>query len=130
MPSVTVATNPAEVIGVLSSALHDGRVADALALYEPDAVFIPQPNAQPIIGRAAIQEALTTFAAMQPQLTSNILSVVVAGDVATVVNDWRLDGIAPDGSSISLAATSADVMRRRADDSWGILIDHPWALGA
>src|SRR5262245_1008280 len=126
----TVARSPAEVIAVLSNALHEGRVADALALYEPDAVFIPQPNAQPIAGQAAIHDALSTFAALQPQFTSNIRSVVVAGDVATVVNDWQLRGTAPDGSSVSMAATSADVMRRRADNTWGILIDHPWALAA
>src|SRR5262249_42404273 len=58
MSSSTVATSPAEVIFVFSSALKDGRVADALALYEPDAVFVPQPNAPPIAGRADIREAL------------------------------------------------------------------------
>jgi uncharacterized protein (TIGR02246 family) len=130
MSSSTFASNPAEVIAVLSSALHDGRVADALALYEPDAVFVPQPKAQPISGRTAIQEALTQFAALHPQMSSNIRSVVVAGDVATVINDWQLQGTATDGTPVRMAATSADIMRRRPDNTWGILIDDPWALAA
>jgi len=83
MSSSLVATSPAEVITVLSNALRDARVADALALYEPDAIFVPQPTAPPIAGRAAIQEALSQFAALRPHMTSNIRSVVVAGDVAT-----------------------------------------------
>jgi uncharacterized protein (TIGR02246 family) len=130
MSSTIVATSPSEVITALSSALRDGRVADALALYEPDAVFVPQPKAAPIAGRVAIQKALSQFAAMRPHMTSNIRSVVVAGDMATVINDWQLSGTAPDGSSVSLAAISADVMRRRADNTWGILLDDPWALSA
>jgi len=130
MSSSNVARSPAEVVTALASALRDGRVADALALYEPDAVFVPKPAAPPIAGRIAIQEALTQFAALQPRMSSNIRSVVVAGEVATVINDWHLSGTAPDGSSVSMASTSADVMRRRADNTWGILIDDPWALSA
>jgi uncharacterized protein (TIGR02246 family) len=128
MSSSNVASSPAEVVTALASALRDGRVADALALYEPDAVFVPKPAAPPIAGRIAIQEALSQFAALQPRMSSNVRSVVVAGDVATVINDWQLTGIALDGSCVSMAAISADVMRRRADNTWGILIDDPWAL--
>jgi uncharacterized protein (TIGR02246 family) len=130
MSSSNVASSPAKVVTALASALRDGRVADALALYEPDAVFVPKPAAPPIAGRIAIQEALTQFAALQPRMSLNIRSVVVAGEVATVINDWQLSGTAPDGSSVSMASTSADVMRRRADNTWGILIDDPWALSA
>ena len=127
---VPTPTTPAEAIQALSTALRDGRVADALALYEPDAVFIPQPNAQPLSGRDAIASALSQFAALQPEMTSSIRALVVAGDVATVINDWHLRGTAPDGAPVNMAGTSADVMRRRADGSWGIVIDNPWALPA
>ena len=80
------------------------------------------------VSRQAIEQALAQFAALRPEMTSNIRSVVEAGAVATVINDWHLRGTAPDGTPISLSATSADVMRRRADGTWGILIDDPWAL--
>jgi len=65
---------------------------------------------------------------MRPNLSSRIRSVVIAGDVATVINDWQLEGTAADGSTVHMAATTADVMRRRSDSTWGIMIDDPWAL--
>jgi uncharacterized protein (TIGR02246 family) len=100
--------------------------ATRLSLYEDDAVFVPEPGAQPLAGREAIREALTRFAALHPSMTADIRQVVVAGDIATVLNTWQMHGTDPDGAPVHMGATSADVMRRRADGSWGILIDDPW----
>ncbi|HLZ24459.1 MAG TPA: SgcJ/EcaC family oxidoreductase [Ktedonobacterales bacterium] len=124
------AQSPADVIQVFSAALHDGRVEDALALYEPDAVFVPGPGTPVITGREHIRHALQNLAALRPQLAANIRNVIVAGDVATVVNNWRMSGSAPDGTPVSMSGTSADVMRHRPDGTWGILIDDPWAMPA
>ena len=125
MPTLT-ATAPADVITLFADALHDGRVDDALALYEPDAVFIPRPGAEPLHGLDAIREAIAQFAALRPTLTADICKVVRAGDIATVLNAWHLDGTGPDGAPLHLSGTSADVLRRRPDGSWGLLIDDPW----
>jgi uncharacterized protein (TIGR02246 family) len=120
------ATRPADVITLFAAALHDGRLDDAVALYEPDAVFIPQPGAEPLTGTDAIREALARFTALRPTLTPDIRKVVTADDIATVIHAWQLDGTAPDGSSLRLTGTSADVVRRRADGTWRLLIDDPW----
>jgi uncharacterized protein (TIGR02246 family) len=125
MPTTT-ATAPADVITLFAAALHDGRLDDALALYEPDAVFIPQPGAEPLHGLDQIRAALAGFAALRPTLTPDIRQVVRAGEIATVLNAWTLDGTGPDGSPLHLSGTSADVLRRRTDGSWGLLIDDPW----
>ena len=65
---------------------------------------------------------------MRPQLAASIRNVIVAGDVATVVNNWRLSWSAPDGTPVRMSGTSADVMGHRPDGTWGILIDDPWGL--
>jgi uncharacterized protein (TIGR02246 family) len=122
------AAAPAEVVTLLADALQDGRVDDALSLYEGDAVFIPQPDSQPVAGHDAIRDALTRFAALRPVMTADIRKVVTAGDVATVLNTWQLHGTTPDGEPIDMSGTSADVMRRRANGTWGILIDDPWGV--
>ena len=119
-------TSPSDVITRFARALHDGRLDDALALYEPDAVFVPQPGAEPLHGLEAIRAALAQFAALRPTLTSDIRKVVRAGDIATVLNAWQLSGTGPDGAPLRLSGTSADVLRRRQDGTWGLLIDDPW----
>ena len=121
-----MSTTPAQVITDFAAALHDGRLDDAVALYEPDAAFIPQPGAEPLHGLDQIRAALAGFAALRPTLTPDIRKVVQAGDIATVLNSWTLDGTAPDGSALRLSGTSADVMRRRPDGTWALLIDDPW----
>ncbi len=124
--SAATAAAPADVITLFAAALHDGRLDDAVALYEPDAVFIPQPGAVPISGADQIRAALASFAALRPTLVPDIRKVVQAGGIATVLNAWQLDGTGPDGTSLHLSGTSADVLRRRRDGSWGLLIDDPW----
>jgi uncharacterized protein (TIGR02246 family) len=123
--SVTAAT-PTDVIAVFNAAMREGRVQDALALYEPDAVFIAQPGGPALTGRDAIRDALIQFAALKPTMSADIRKVVHAADVATVLSTWQLHGTAPDGTPVRIGATSADVMRRRPNGTWGILIDDPW----
>jgi uncharacterized protein (TIGR02246 family) len=120
------ATSPQAVIEVFANALQAGRVDDLVALFEEDAVFVPQPAAAPIAGLDAIRASLSQFAKLRPTMESDIRAVIVAGDIATVHNTWRLAGTGPDGEPITMAGVSADVVRRRADGSWGILIDNPW----
>jgi ketosteroid isomerase-like protein len=59
-------------------------------------------------------------------MTGKIEKVLCAGDTALVANRWTLAGTGPDGSPIEMGSTSADVLRRRSDGSWGIVIDDPW----
>ena len=99
----------------------DGMVA----LYEDDATFAPQPGAA-VRGRDAIREALEGFLAVRPQMEGTIEKVLESGDTALIANRWRLTGTAPDGNPVRMAATSADVLRRRPDGSWGIVIDDHW----
>ena len=62
-------------------------------------------------------------------MTGEIQGVLLAGETALVANRWSLTGTQPDGSAIELAGVSADVLRRRDDGCWGIVIDDPWGGG-
>jgi uncharacterized protein (TIGR02246 family) len=120
---------PEAVIERFSELLAAGDLDGMVALYEPDATFAPQPG-EAVSGRDAIREALREFLAVDPRMEGTIEKVLEAGDTALVANSWRLAGTAPDGSPVRMAATSADVLRRRADGSWGIVIDDPWGAAA
>ena len=116
---------PEAVIERFSQLLADGNLDAMVELYEPDATFAFQPG-ESVNGRDAIRSALTAFLAVQPRMTGTIEKVLCAGDTALVANRWNLTGTAPDGSPIEMDATSTDVLRRRSDGSWGIVIDDPW----
>jgi uncharacterized protein (TIGR02246 family) len=109
---------PEAVIERFSELLASGDLDAMVELYEPYATFAPQPG-EHVSGREAIRAALGAFLEVRPRMTGRI-------EKALVANRWKLSGTAPDGSPVEMAATSADVLRRRADGSWGIVIDDPW----
>ena len=119
------ASAPEAVIERFSQLLAEGDLDAMVELYEPDATFAPRPGAE-VTGRDAICDALAAFLAVKPRMTGTIEKVLCAGDTALVANRWTLSGTAPDGSPVEMASTSADVLRRRSDGSWGIVIDDPW----
>ncbi len=120
---------PEAVIERFSELLAAGDLEAMVELYEPDATFAPQPG-EAVSGRDAIRAALHGFLAVEPRMEGTIEKVLEAGDTALVANRWRLAGTAPDGTPVRMAATSADVLRRRPDGSWGIVIDDPWGAAA
>jgi uncharacterized protein (TIGR02246 family) len=121
-------TTPEGVIRGFAECLNGGDVDGALALYEPDATFVAEPGTA-VTGHDQIRAALERFAALRPTLSGEIAGVRRGGDVALVLNRWSLKGEGPDGP-VAMSGTSADVLRRRADGSWGVLIDDPWGGGA
>lgn len=120
------ATSPAQVIEEFSARLSAGDLEGALAYYEPGAAFRPSSEGEPVHGREAIRRALEAFLALAPTLTGRVDRVLEAEGVALVVNRWQLWGANADGQPVELAGVSADVLRRRADGTWGILVDDPW----
>jgi uncharacterized protein (TIGR02246 family) len=122
------AESPEHVIERFTAALNGGDVDDAIALYEPDATFAPQPGEE-VKGREAIRAALDLFMALKPRMAGTITRVMIAGDVALVMNRWQLEGTQADGAPIDMWGHSADVIRRTPDGDWRILIDDPWGGG-
>ena len=118
-------TRPEATIERFSELIAEGDLDAVMELYEPDSTFAPQPG-QTVTGHNEIRAALESFLAVKPRMDGTIEKVLEAGDTALVANLWRLTGTAPDGSPVEMAGTSADVLRRRPDGSWGIVIDDPW----
>jgi uncharacterized protein (TIGR02246 family) len=122
------AETPREVIEQFSRAMAEQDLGSAMELYEPDAVFSPEPG-RPVSGLASIEEALAGLLALRPTLTGEIEGVLKSNDIALVRNRWRLTGTGPAGEAVEMSGTSADVMRRKSDGSWRIAIDDPWGGG-
>jgi ketosteroid isomerase-like protein len=95
-----------------------------VVLYEPSAVFEPQPGVV-VHGHGAIGQALRDLLAIRPSIVADTVQVLVAGDVALVVNEWVLTGAAPDGISVRRTGRSADVVRLQPGGRWLVVIDKP-----
>ena len=119
------AESPARAIELFTEALNSGDVDGAMALYEADATFAPQPGKE-VKGHEAIRAALDRFMALRPRMGGEVTKVMTAGDVALVMNRWQLEGTRTDGGRVEMGGHSADVLRRAADGGWRILIDDPW----
>jgi uncharacterized protein (TIGR02246 family) len=122
------AYTPIETVERVSERISAGDVDGALALYEPEAAFTPQPG-EVVTGSDAIKQALEAFTALRPKLEGQVEKVIESGDVALVLNRWTLAGTAPDGAAIEMGGLSADVLRRQPDGRWLVLIDDPWGGG-
>jgi uncharacterized protein (TIGR02246 family) len=122
------AETPREVIEQFSRAMAEQDLGSAMELYEPNAVFSPEPG-RPVSGLASIGEALEVFLALRPTLTGEIEKVLESDDIALVRNRWQLTGTGPEGEAVEMSGRSADVMRRQSDGSWRIAIDDPWSGG-
>jgi uncharacterized protein (TIGR02246 family) len=124
----TRATSPQQAIEQFTNHLNGGDLDALVALYEPEAAFVPEPGTV-IHGPDAIRDALRGFLALKPTLTGEIQRVVETNGIALVANRWHLEGTGPDDSRVELGGVSADVLRRQPDGSWRVLIDDPWGGG-
>ena len=120
------ARTPAEVDQLIAEAVSRGDLEAALACYEDDASFVPQPG-QVVRGAAALREAVGAFIALKGQLAIAVEEVVEAGEIALLRSRWTLRGTGDDGQPLELAGAGVEVVRRQADGSWRFVIDHPFA---
>jgi uncharacterized protein (TIGR02246 family) len=117
-------STPEALMRTFSACVNAGDLDGLVALYEPDAVFEPQPGIV-VQGHAAIRDALEQLLSLGPTITADTVQVLVGGDVALVVNEWALTGTAPDGTTVRQGGRSADVVRRQPDGRWLVVVDKP-----
>jgi ketosteroid isomerase-like protein len=119
------ASTPDEAEAQFAALMGSGDLSQALSLYERDAALLPDP-ATLVSGEPGIRSGLAGLFALRPTLTSENHRVVVAGDIALVLHEWRLSGTLPDGTPLVQHGRSADVLRRQDDGGWRFVIDNPW----
>jgi len=125
---MTAPNSPTDLSGQWREAFNAGDLHRLMAMYEPDAVLVPGPGAQPLHGHLAIQAALTTFIALHGQLRFTPRHWVGHGDLALGSVAFTLGGGRDgDGNPVQLQGTTAEVVRRQPDGTWKYVIDHPFA---
>jgi ketosteroid isomerase-like protein len=119
------ATTPEQIHRLFEDAFNDGDIDNLMLLYEPDAVLVPQPGSV-ATGTEQVRAALQGYLALNGRITLDTKLVLPVGDLAYMSNTWSLNGTGPDGSPLTLGATTAEVARRQPDGTWLYVIDNAW----
>ena len=124
------ATEPEQIHRLFEQAFNAGDLEGLVALYEPDAVLVPQPGVV-VEGIDGIRDSLGWLLDRNGRITVESKLVLRVGDLAYLSNRWSLTGgTMPDGSAADLEATTAEVARRQADGGWLYVIDNAWGSQA
>ena len=108
-----------------AAAYNAGDIERLMNLYTPNAQLVPSPGMR-VSGHEAIRQALAGFLALKGKMVMTPRLRLEAEGTALLISDWTIDGIAPDGSSLSLAGQTSDVAVRQADGGWLVAIDNPF----
>jgi uncharacterized protein (TIGR02246 family) len=126
------ARKPEEVDLLLQQAvLERGDLDAAVALYEPDAVFVVTPD-QVVTGRAAIREVLQGMIAAKATGKINSVTSVTSADGSIAVTRTKGSMISQgtDGEPVTVPFHSIEVVRKQPDGTWLFVIDDPGGDGA
>lgn len=105
-------------------AFNSGDIDAILSHYAPGAVFVNQDGGT--VQGQAFRETLAGFLTMKPQIQFHKTMTITAGDSATNMARWTLNGTGPDGGAVLMEGSGFDVMQRHSDGSWKMVIDNPW----
>src|SRR5262245_53958229 len=117
------AKSPEETCRLFQEAIRKGDLDSALAIYDPEAVFLNR-NGEIQEGPAGIRAELAPFADARANFDFHIKRVVRAGDIALLHTLWN---VTLPGERMSLYAI--EVARRQPDGTWRWLIGGPFTIG-
>ena len=118
---------PEQTVEQVTSALNQGDLDAAVALYEENAVLVARPG-QVARGRSQVRQALEGFVALRPTLSITAAQVTESGDIALYISRWSLRGTDPSGALVTMNGESTDILRRQSDGRWLIALDNPWGV--
>jgi uncharacterized protein (TIGR02246 family) len=108
-------------------AFNAGDLPRLMEMYEPHAVLVPGPGAEPLHGHRAIEAALRGFVALGGRLSFTPRHWLVQGDLALASIAFVMNGGHDgEGNPIELRGVTAEVLRRHADGNWKYVVDHPF----
>jgi uncharacterized protein (TIGR02246 family) len=116
---------PGGTVEHFSALLGEGRLDALIDLYDEGATFVAAPG-RVVRGLESIRAELEQLVAMDPHMSGSVEQVLEADDTALVAYRWQMRATAPDGTPIRQGGLSADVLRRRDDGSWAVIIDDPY----
>jgi uncharacterized protein (TIGR02246 family) len=115
------AETPQQVGALFMEYLEAGDLEGLVSLYEPNAYFVPTPEAH-LVGTEAIRTALQQLIDNGARLKLELRDIRQVDDVALVSNTATLTGVGPE----PVISTTTEILRRQPDGGWVHVVDDPF----
>ena len=119
------AVRPEAVHELFEAYVNGGSLEELTRLYERDAVLVHRDGTL-VSGAPAIKEYFRALLARNARVLIQNTGTIDAGDVAVLLSDWGMECSGPDGTVVTSQGHTYDVVRRRRDGTWRIVVDNPW----
>lgn len=116
-------TKAEDVHNLLAAAYNTGDLATVLQLYDVTGVIVATPGS-PVSGKEPFEAAVKNIIAVTGTMEIKTVYCLQAGDVAVGRSEWSIK----EGNETKVSAKGVEVMKRQADGTWKVVIDH--AFGA
>ncbi|WP_416207918.1 YybH family protein [Chryseobacterium sp. YIM B08800] len=123
----SLSKTPEGIVDSFISHMNSFNKETMLSFYEEDAIFINN-NGDPRRGRLEIASELDCFFKFGLPLKVTTRNINVAGNLASLILDWSIAGIASNGEKVCLRGTSNDYAKRGADGYWRYWFENPFGV--
>ena len=107
----------------LAAAYNTGDLNIVLSMYDVNGIIVAEPNS-PVSGKEKFEAAVRGILSIKGKMEIKTVYCLQSGDVAVGRSEWSIKN----GDDTKVSAKGVEVMKRQADGTWKILIDH--AFGA
>jgi ketosteroid isomerase-like protein len=107
----------------LAAAYNTGDPNIVLSMYDVNGIIVAEPNS-PVSGKEKFEAAVRGILSIKGKMEIKTVYCLQSGDVAVGRSEWSIKN----GDDTKVSAKGVEVMKRQADGTWKILIDH--AFGA
>ncbi len=119
-----VPQKPEEWPQVFEQYLNAGDLDAVMELYEPAARFVVR-SGDTVVGRDAIRKVLGGLIDAKTHFRSRVIKAVTVGDIAQVYTAFEGTAVDGSGTSVALRNRAIEVLRRRHDGSWKLIVGDP-----
>jgi uncharacterized protein (TIGR02246 family) len=122
--SAMASSKPEDWPSQFSQHLDAGDLEAILALYEPEARFVPR-SGETIVGRERIRDVLAGLIRSGTKLQGRVIQAVSVDDIAILYTDFEGTTVDASGNRVDLRSKAIEVLRRQPDGTWQLIIGDP-----
>ncbi|WP_303315620.1 DUF4440 domain-containing protein [Flavivirga abyssicola] len=114
-----------KVIEKMVTSLKNKDIKGVMSTYEKHAVIVFEPE-KPESKEEIIRKKFLELMEVSPNFAFHGHEVYISGNIATHINPWSMEALAPDGSIIKQKGLSIVVLRKQKNGKWLMVLDNPY----